>query len=251
MEHLVKVSVQDRYLIVDSSYAWELRFNDSKVLKYYSGRYIADLYARIGSEGHGDDILRNVQLYYDDGDKPGSFDWQLSEIPIVELTGVNGQIVQVANWPEVQPVEVVNEAAKPVPVEITNLSALLLSVLMAVYPVGSYWLTEASGDPAGLLGFGTWSLVSGRVLVGRDPADSAFDVVGEQGGSKTHTLSVGEMPSHGHGIPIVSGSEGGQYGLVYFNGDPSGTFPTNSAGGGGAHNNLQPYRVVNMWRRTA
>ncbi|MDR1317885.1 MAG: hypothetical protein LBK13_13545 [Spirochaetales bacterium] len=105
---MILVSVQDRYLIVDSSYGWELRFNDTKVLRYYSGRYIADLYAKIGSEGHGDDILRNVKLWYDDKDEPGRFDWQLSEIPIVELTGVNGQVVQVANWPEEQPVRVMN-----------------------------------------------------------------------------------------------------------------------------------------------
>lgn len=40
--------------------------------------------------------------------------------------------------------------------------------------------------------------LKGRVPVGRDSADTSFDVLGETGGAKTHTLTVTEMPSHTH-----------------------------------------------------
>lgn len=40
--------------------------------------------------------------------------------------------------------------------------------------------------------------IKGRVVVGRDSGQTEFDVLGEVGGSKTHTLVVGEIPSHGH-----------------------------------------------------
>lgn len=38
----------------------------------------------------------------------------------------------------------------------------------------------------------------GRVAVGRDSGQTEFDVLGETGGAKTHTLTTGEMPTHSH-----------------------------------------------------
>jgi prepilin-type N-terminal cleavage/methylation domain-containing protein len=38
----------------------------------------------------------------------------------------------------------------------------------------------------------------GRLAVGRDTAQTEFDVIGEIGGAKTHTLTTAEMPSHTH-----------------------------------------------------
>ena len=38
----------------------------------------------------------------------------------------------------------------------------------------------------------------GRVPVGRDSSQTEFDVLGESGGAKTHTLTSAEMPSHTH-----------------------------------------------------
>lgn len=39
---------------------------------------------------------------------------------------------------------------------------------------------------------------NGRGIMGYDPAQAEFNVVGRVGGAKTHTLSVAEMPSHTH-----------------------------------------------------
>ncbi|MFO0417768.1 MAG: phage tail protein [Planctomycetota bacterium] len=42
--------------------------------------------------------------------------------------------------------------------------------------------------------------LQGRVPVGRNAADTDFDVLGETGGAKTHVLTAAEMPVHNHSI---------------------------------------------------
>ena len=59
------------------------------------------------------------------------------------------------------------------------------------------------------------------------------------------------MPAHTHNR--VRGNDnnlGGNWGWQAVD-DGTGPYPTESTGGGGAHNNLQPYIVVYMWKRTA
>jgi hypothetical protein len=134
-------------------------------------------------------------------------------------------------------------------------------LLDKIYPVGSiYTNASVATNPATLLGFGTWEAFgSGRVLVGVDASQTEFDTLGETGGAKTHTLTTAEMPSHTHssgagngsvGVRATAGSvEAGTHvnrGTV----DNAST-GTGSAGSGNAHNNLQPYITVYMWRRSA
>jgi microcystin-dependent protein len=40
----------------------------------------------------------------------------------------------------------------------------------------------------------------GRQIIGVDTAQSEFNVLGETGGEKTHTLTIDEMPSHSHNV---------------------------------------------------
>ena len=124
------------------------------------------------------------------------------------------------------------------------------------FPVGSVFIAVVSTNPATLLGYGTWAaFAAGRVLVGIDAGQTEFDTVEETGGAKTHTLTSAEMPAHAHDEYNNSATTGG---LVGWAAQDTSTntasltgYDTGSTGGGGAHNNLQPYIVVYMYKRTA
>lgn len=46
--------------------------------------------------------------------------------------------------------------------------------------------------------------LKGRTIVGKDSTQTEFDVLGETGGAKTHTLTISEMPSHTHSNTLSS-----------------------------------------------
>jgi len=125
--------------------------------------------------------------------------------------------------------------------------------LSSVYPVGSVYINASvSTSPATLLGFGTWEAFgAGRVMVGLDAGQTEFDTLGETGGAKTHTLTQSELPSHNHSTAYSGTFKAGldADGGTFVTQAGSGT--TGSTGSGSAHNNLQPYIVVYMWKRTA
>ncbi len=125
------------------------------------------------------------------------------------------------------------------------------NVLEKVYPVGSIYINATSAtNPATLLGFGTWvAFGAGKVIVGLDSSDTDFDTAEETGGAKTHTLSISEIPSHTHSLS-TSDNLGGTGAIEVAGGAPTSTQTTQATGGGGAHNNLQPYIVAYMWKRT-
>lgn len=121
-----------------------------------------------------------------------------------------------------------------------------------VWPVGSIYISYVSTNPNTLLGFGTWTAFgAGKVLVGLDSGDTDFDTVGETGGSKTHTLTVDEMPSHTHTVGIHDANNGGAGANAQRGITTDSTLTSSSTGGGSAHNNVQPYITVYMWRRTS
>lgn len=133
--------------------------------------------------------------------------------------------------------------------------------LLDMYPVGSYYITESSTTPASLFG-GSWVQVINKFLYGA----SAQSYVGQEGGEAAHILTVNEMPSHAHtphGYTWIT-SRGGNTGNlqvthisgrnalgIEFMQDYDQNRHTGDTGGGVAHNNLPPYRYVNIWRRTA
>ena len=129
------------------------------------------------------------------------------------------------------------------------------TTLQAVYPVGSIYINAAvATNPGTLLGFGTWTAFgAGKVIVGLDANDADFNSVQETGGSKTHTLSTAELPSHTHSVSIPSSQNGGgsnDHALFPDNSSSNQSFTSGATGGASAHNNVQPYIVAYMWRRT-
>lgn len=124
------------------------------------------------------------------------------------------------------------------------------------YPIGTIYETTSSDlDTTTKMNEhfgGTWEVYGAGAVTVAKSADTEFDTIGETGGAKTHTLTVAEMPAHRH--PMTRADGGATYQYSYKNniGHPtSGVAYTESAGGGGAHNNLQPYIVVYRYRRTA
>ena len=130
-------------------------------------------------------------------------------------------------------------------------------------PVGYVYVSTVSTSPASLFG-GTWTQITDRFLLA---AGSSY-TAGNTGGAATVTLTTSQMPSHAHG-PGPYGDKNwvpnDSYSRQYFSPNSSGTYltlamddatdfiwgQTNPTGGGGAHNNMPPYYVVYMWRRTA
>lgn len=123
-----------------------------------------------------------------------------------------------------------------------------------IYPVGAIFISVNNTNPSELFG-GTWKVfATGRTLVGVDTSQNEFNVAEKAGGEKSHKLTIKEIPSHTHGLRTTSSNSiDTGYALrpeanLKFRYDKA----YNSAeGGGNAHNNLQPYVTVFMWKRTA
>ena len=125
------------------------------------------------------------------------------------------------------------------------------------YPVGAIFTTTTayanSAAVVAAIGGTTWTAFgAGKVLVGVDASDTDFDTVEETGGAKTHTLTISEMPAHTHSYDRQNTSTDAIsiHDIVRTTGGNSSS-TTGSTGGGTAHNNLQPYITVYMWKRTA
>jgi hypothetical protein len=150
-------------------------------------------------------------------------------------------------------------------------SALAVEIGKLLYPVGSiYNNISVSTNPATLLGFGTWVAITGRVVVGLDAGNAAFDTVGETGGSAdaivvshTHTAtSTDSGHTHTAAMSIATGNSsptnlfghgtGGQVDTGTTNSSTATITTTiSSTGSSGTNANLQPYVVAYVWKRTA
>lgn len=122
-----------------------------------------------------------------------------------------------------------------------------------IYYIGSFYINAVNSEnPATILGYGTWVQVQGRVIVGIQAGDANFGTLGQQGGEKFHALTANENGPHTHTLSNI-----GTYtvGGKDINPTPwyptTGTLTTSSSGDGTPHNNMQPYYVASVWRRTA
>jgi microcystin-dependent protein len=153
---------------------------------------------------------------------------------------------------------------------IADGSAVSRTTYAALFAV--YGTTYGTGN-----GTTTFTLpnLKGVVVAGYDASQAEFNAMGKTGGAKTHTLTAGQMPvhthvqnahnhtqnPHRHGVDQSIYSDGGNKVAIGQN-PPGVQFPDNAfvnyetatnqaatatnqnAGGGAAHNNLQPYVVL-------
>lgn len=132
------------------------------------------------------------------------------------------------------------------------INLMKIEILKAENPIGHIRMETTDVNPATYLGFGTWVLWgAGKVPVGVDTADTDFSTVEKTGGEKTHTLTISEMPSHRHDARYGDTEGGDGTGYRYSNTTGISTQIVEATGGGGAHNNLQPYITCYMWKRVS
>lgn len=153
----------------------------------------------------------------------------------------------------------------------TKHDQLMKSIIDLTYAIGDYIYTENDASGPGVrFPWQTWVEVKGVVLVGRDTAQTEFNATGKTGGEKTHELTTDEIPDLtppdspvATDYRLMGKSIAGQGTTCDgYDSNGAGSEPNVNAtaftgddgkllGGGQPHNNLQPYRVVRMWRRTA
>lgn len=105
-----------------------------------------------------------------------------------------------------------------------------------------------------------------RVPVGYDSTSTIAETIGKTDGEENHTLTVGEMPWHGHSAAVINPNDNGytaeEQGYTYTNSNNGVIIPLANtvyktskgwisstmetpAGGSQSHNNMQPYIVQN------
>ena len=86
---------------------------------------------------------------------------------------------------------------------------------------------------------------AGKVFINRDVTDTDFNEAGKTGGSKTHTLTIFELPAHTHLFPRFTdiGVDSGNAGADGIDLQQR-TDETQSTGGGLPHAIMNPYFVV-------
>lgn len=163
-----------------------------------------------------------------------------------------------------------------------NSSVIGIGIINYIYPVGTYYHTDNENFNPNLEWLGTkWELLNdGRFLLGSGP-DYPVTVDGTSniGGKATHTLSESQLPkisksiatskdSHVHNIAYrtftatgiknqsgtsfskpISQSNTSIEGRVNSSSDEHAHTVKVEFGSGSAHNNMPPYRVVNIWHR--
>ena len=172
-----------------------------------------------------------------------------------------------------------------IPTTIGDLSGSRDDIIDIIYPVGSIYMSITSTNPNYTIG-GTWEQIAqGRTIIGEGTgtdsnSESKTFSYGTNGGEYNHTLSTSEIPSHTHNsktltgttrIQQYNGSEASTTGIISqsnnnYNLAKSTSSGTNfgsttltvnaththdSVGSDNAHNNLPPYFVCYIWKRTA
>lgn len=181
---------------------------------------------------------------------------------------------QIANTSKIDPVlmRAINssssalQAANNAISEISEISKKIFE-FNDFYPIGTIYETMDEEFDPNKIWTGKWERIKGCVLVGVDEDDSDFNVSGNSGGEKKHTLSASELPKisgtitmHNQNVATNVHAVSGVFSAKkiiskYFSGE-SGYSGAKSVsiigfdvGGGISHNNMPPYQTCYIWKR--
>lgn len=144
-----------------------------------------------------------------------------------------------------------------------------------IYPIGAVYTSVNDVDPSIIFEGTTWERIKDTFLL----ASGDTYANGSTGGEPEHTLTVDELPAHGHSIASSGAHKHLFEGYVQtsisnstsylsisrkrISGDPEDVPPSmvnnsgdhthtaSDTGGNAAHNNMPPYLAVYMWKRIA
>ena len=174
-------------------------------------------------------------------------------------------IENVWNWSDFKRIDTI--LALMARLDVLEASQRITNAKLAIFTRGGVvlpWRRTVAEIPAGFAP--VWD-IAGRTIVGLDPNDTDFNVVGKLFGSKTHTLKIEELPSHrfslfgGNGINTTqinqnpNGTAASVFDSPSSNSDWNGAITTaageasfgktNYLGNNQPHNNVQPSIVAN------
>lgn len=131
-----------------------------------------------------------------------------------------------------------------------NVNIVKAEDVFCPFRVDAIYISVSSSNPSNLWPGTTWVQIKDRFLL----AAGDTYLGGNIGGEATHKLTVSEMPAHTHetkfGEYIKYGLSTGNKGVANDN-NSGGNSQTEATGSGLAHNNMPPYLVVYVWKRTA
>ena len=142
--------------------------------------------------------------------------------------------------------------------DINNWNKSGSTILSAVYPVGSIYMSVNNINPGELFG-GNWEQIKDKFLLSAGDTYSA----GSIGGEDKHTLTKSELPNTT--LKIIDPTYSWTVNLAGYNTGSGTDYPgisgtrknpddnqklrTESLGSGQAHNNMPPYLTVYVWKR--
>ena len=113
-------------------------------------------------------------------------------------------------------------------------------------PVGSYYINETdSTNPGTLLGYGTWTAVTDKFLVGHGSTYTST------GGAATVTLSQSNIPSYNLSVTTYGNLNTGTKIRTADSSGGTGTANISSGGSGSSFSIIPPYQAAYIWKRTA